>query len=474
MYNILLQRYSAYSVYFCFTFFFISFLFIGALRPVFAANCGQHNLSGYVWSSNIGWISLSCISGSTIDYGLDWNLGNGDFLNGSYAWSSDAGWIHFAPSSPFPGLPNNSANYNKVTGMVTGWAKVIGWGADGWIKLGPLSIGGTDYGMKVNPDKTTSGWAWNQDQGGYGAGVGWISFAPVFGGGSASVPFFKGEAGDIYGKLGVQPTQAPPSPSGNATYLIHSNGTISPTTAISEYGVNGTKTPVPIDFPRSSNSYTNVLGKLDRAGIIAGKYSGTGTPTNPDPGSVTTYNGNCGQTKTSNSAFGASVTLNDGVYYSQQKFVVDKPLTLKIGTGNNKGRGTIVVDCDLLINENIDYEVGTPNNRLDQLPSVAWIVKGNVIIDPKVTKVVGVFYVEDNGANTGIIDTGTYAGSQADVAFVANGAMIAKGFKFSRSFSGDSSTPSEKVLYDGRAWLNTPPGLLDITKAMPTFREVAP
>lgn len=443
------------------------FLFV---HRVFATSCGTHNLNGYIWSSTVGWISLSCTPGGSIDYGIDWNQGTGVFLSNSYAWSENVGWIDFAPSFPPnpPTAPNSAPVYNKVSGMVTGWAKIIGWAGSGWIKLGPLTVSGTDWGMKINPDKTTSGWAWNIDQSGFGAGAGWIAFQPTLGGGSASTPYFKGEQGSIYGKLGVQPTQAPPSPSGNATFFIHSNGSISPATAVSELAAGGTKTPVPIEFPRASNNYSNVLGTLDRAGIIAGKYNANG---------VTTYAGNCGQTQNSSASFSGqpnSPILDDKVYYSQKKFVVDSPLTIKIGTGNKLGRGTIVVECDMVINENIDYEAGTPGNRLDQLPSVAWIIKGNLTIAPKVTKIVGVFYVEDNGANTGIIDTGTYAGAQIDVPLVVNGVMLAKGFKFSRNFSASSSTPSEKVLYDGRLWLNTPPGLTDIAAAMPTYRDVAP
>jgi hypothetical protein len=69
------------------------------------------------------------------------------------------------------------------TGKVTGWARAYraiepegqtlgGW--DGWILLGPIVKGGTDYGVSIN--KSTgdfSGWAWSDMV------IGWIDFEGV-------------------------------------------------------------------------------------------------------------------------------------------------------------------------------------------------------------------------------------------------------------------------------------------------------
>lgn len=137
------------------------------------------NLSGYGWSSEIGWISFRGRTADDYPYGVyvDENTGN---LSG-YAWSSNSsggvtggiGWINFAPSGPYPGAPNFSARYNFTTDTLEGWARVVsaGDGWDGWIKLGGTATDGTVY--RVKRDILTNrmeGFAWGGDV------IGWISF----------------------------------------------------------------------------------------------------------------------------------------------------------------------------------------------------------------------------------------------------------------------------------------------------------
>jgi len=132
-----------------------------------AQSGASHNVRGWAWSENIGWISFNNIGGGgAIDYGVNIDAA-GNFSG--YAWSENIGWISFNQSD-LTGCPQSpcSATLNIETGAVSGWARALAnssaW--DGWIGLN-----GTNYGLTVS--KTTgefSGWAWGSDV------VGWISF----------------------------------------------------------------------------------------------------------------------------------------------------------------------------------------------------------------------------------------------------------------------------------------------------------
>jgi len=153
------------------------------------------NVSGFAWSENIGWISFNSTSdGSPADYGVEIDLATGNFSG--HAWSENIGWIDFAPVGPYPEAPNNSAHYDSVTGEVSGWAKILSLGNDGWLKLRatasagvpfpipfsipfPLFFGSYAYGVSI--DSATgdfSGWAWNYNEDSE-AGIGWVDFSGV-------------------------------------------------------------------------------------------------------------------------------------------------------------------------------------------------------------------------------------------------------------------------------------------------------
>ena len=117
------------------------------------------------------------IIGNAYSYGVRIDPLTGVFSG--YAWSENIGWISFAPPpdyATYPGTgypnctingtcpvaPNYSAKIDFATGKVTGWARACagtvngdcnsptrtdGW--DGWILLGPIEKGGTDYGVNV-------------------------------------------------------------------------------------------------------------------------------------------------------------------------------------------------------------------------------------------------------------------------------------------------------------------------------------
>lgn len=126
----------------------------------------EHNMSGWAYSSNIGWISFNCTndnSCATHNYGVNQDA-NGNLVG--YAFSSSIGWIQFGNLlSGFPkqGSPEHDALV--VSGKLSGWAKAIGadgndW--DGWISLSDTTT--PKYGVTI--DQTTgkfSGYAWGSD-----------------------------------------------------------------------------------------------------------------------------------------------------------------------------------------------------------------------------------------------------------------------------------------------------------------------
>ena len=70
-------------------------------------------LTGYAWSTNLGWINLNPAQSGVV------NNGNGS-LSG-YAWGENAGWINFNP--PNGGVTINSSG--QFTGFV--WSENYGW-----------------------------------------------------------------------------------------------------------------------------------------------------------------------------------------------------------------------------------------------------------------------------------------------------------------------------------------------------------
>jgi len=140
----------------------------------------NENVSGWIWSDNIGWISLNNITddGSSYNYGVNINPSTGLFSG--YAWSDSVGWIDFSPSGFYPDIPNYSACLD-FPGVVeicngigdhkaAGWARTVntGDGWDGWIKLRD-DVVYTDGVFLNNSTDELEGWAWSDD-------FGWISF----------------------------------------------------------------------------------------------------------------------------------------------------------------------------------------------------------------------------------------------------------------------------------------------------------
>lgn len=186
-----------------------------------AAPAGTIPLSGWAWSGGdaadgpfMGWISFS--SDNTpgeSTYGVYQSVSDGS-LSG-YAWSSNLGWISFN-ASDVSGCPSGTCapTVDLSTGQVTGWARACsaftgsacsgtldtrsgGW--DGFIALSG-SGGGTTFGITQNLATCQwSGYAWGSTN------IGWINVNPVSGYGvRCAMPDLRAQYVDqITAKVGV-------------------------------------------------------------------------------------------------------------------------------------------------------------------------------------------------------------------------------------------------------------------------------
>lgn len=141
---------------------------------------GTMSLTGYAWSSAIGWISFSGLAEDSSPYGVSENKTSGA-LSG-YAWSPTVGWITFNASDGTHTAPQA----NLATGNVTGWARacaafsnatacsgVLAGTWDGWISLSGVAGDSTPYGITQSPTCEWAGYAWGDDI------ISWVSLAGI-------------------------------------------------------------------------------------------------------------------------------------------------------------------------------------------------------------------------------------------------------------------------------------------------------
>jgi hypothetical protein len=499
-----------------FCLFLISFLWLikEKIGEVWAGE--EDKALGWAWSENFGWFSANCTNLAEcpvavpppFDYGLD--IKEDGRLEG-YLWAENIGWIQFGNlvGAPAPG----QAFYDKTTAKVSGWAKILNLGEDGWLRLrgSTVSVGSgpyrscadckdikdeegnlidvqcnicfkselyggsgnicnnclsctrgadenicdicvecNDYGTAI--DRVTGkivGWAWNGNSNPV-VGVGWLNFSPKLGGVVVKAPWLETFFGELYSKsyIGSPSDFVPLMQKYNATYCLMPAGAVTHFT--SQTGCNLSPFEE-INYPKSVNRYTNVLGKIDIDGILSGRY---------------------GTVKTITDSSGIESMLGGKVYYRNGDLTLDAKM-FSNGTGGQKGTGLILVKGNLNIIGDITYQSGNVNN-LKNLASLGWMIlddgtgtKGNVYISPGVSDLAGNFYAE------GTIFTGTTGDPDTDVSLTVKGVMLAKMFKFQRLWAS-AERGSEQVIYDGRVLANTPPGMEDIVKALPTWRETAP
>lgn len=331
------------------------------------------------------------------------------------------------------------------------------------------------------------GWAWNSWNTGppynLDLGLGWFHFSPRIT--TSTRPYFSVERGSIYSGSHIFGRYAPPQGRYNASYLIEAGGTI--TNFVSEItlgeqdqqGEIGNR-PWTINFLKPLGThYANALGFVDYLGLIytfdAGppiknKYGSEIVQFDPtDPGEpndslISILNDDPGDPPLGGQIFYASST---GQASTNLILPAGTPLKVKIGSGADRGSGIIIVDGNLEINSNITYETGAVSNLLD-IPSLVWIVRGDVTIDPSVTKISGTFIVLGNGG----AGSGQFSSGDGNTQLEIMGNVLARRFNLERTWYDTASLePAELFINDGRLQANPPPGLTDFSRAVPRFSE---
>lgn len=431
---------------------------------------------GWLWSGHYGWTSLNCDNtyyGTNLNLcgGIDYGLLMDEQNISGWAYNPYLGWLCMGEScSAYGNTPDAGAPfaiYSRSTGEINGWGKFINirdssgqavWDQIGWLQLRNASwCNPPDYDCAYLDfgQRKIGGFAW---AGGYlpGSleltGPGWQQFS-----GNINLPWLETLYGSVYSKnqVGSNATIVPPAGRYSASYCILSGGeVINFTSGLDCVEANYRE----IDFPTSANQYRNILGVIDFNEILNGEE--------------TVFE----QTEVSGTL---PTTLDGGVYYftsaGQSDYYINQPLTIYNARNLfSSGAGTVVINGNLHINSNIYYETAPVSGKISNLASMAWIVKGDVIIDPAVTQIVGSFIIlgQDGiacpNADCGRLLTGNDSANPKQL--VLKGLVLAKQINFQRYYKVNQAS-AEQFIYDGRAMVNTPPGLSDLTKALPIWRE---
>lgn len=324
-----------------------------------------------------------------------------------------------------------------------------------------------EYGVAVDYSKNRlSGFAWgmlHQEVGtgncSSSVGVGWLAFHTLSNG--VFAPWLQSSAGSIYSASGVgsSSTFRPPSGEYSATYAIHSGGTIT-----NFYSSGGSYWEDEyydvIEYPDLDENYANILGRIDFSGLQAGLY---------------------GETEEITSQADIDSILGGKVYVRNGSLTINSALTFNNGNSSTPdGSGTIIVKGDLTINSDIAYS-SSAVSKIKYLPSVAFIVLGDVTVDPTVGSLDGAYIVLGDGSpatcpalTSAANGCGRFStGLSYTAALEVNGLVMSKQFNLQRLYSS-LTEGAEQFSYDGRLLANTPPGMGDITQALPEWVEVAP
>ena len=473
------------------TFFLVSIIFILSLFFVGKILAQSNiNLRGWAWFSNFGWVSLSalnhfgsppadCSGQNNSAYGL---ILKPDRSLCGWAYSSNFGWVCFGSSCL--GLPQEfgatippggwQAQVIEESGnfVVYGWAKALFLGDEGWLSLNCkndefFSIGSShcfQSNYKTLYDSTVptlAGFSWNNNDNNRGAG--WLGFNPEV----YDQPWLETKFGDIYAKGGISAVKPPPLGYANATYQILANGNI-----INFSSLQCPDLPCnwidpnfgPIDFPSPTNRYTNILGRLDLDGLI--------TKVN---GNLNKYGQEIVDIDQAIDIGFPNGILGGKIYYHLGDLDINVALEFRSGSAynsNDSGAGTVIVNGDLNIYADVDYNNQFVIQRLINLASLAWIVKGNIYISSEVEKLAGAFVSLGaegcSDPSCGVINTGAF--TSPDKPLEVSGLMIARQFYFQRQYLS-ALRGAERIIYDGRILANIPPGLEDFAGALPIWRE---
>ncbi len=167
--------------------FILAFVCIAVLGVVSRVQAAEYPLTGWLWSSNIGWISMSSTNSGAGGSSYGVTIDDAGKLKG-YAWTPNAGWLSFN-SSDVSGcgdstLASCDPQVTYETGKVLGWARFIngigrtdGW--NGWLQLSDSqyfkspTLGGNGGVTYDNTARVFRGYAWGSPA------IGWIDFNSV-------------------------------------------------------------------------------------------------------------------------------------------------------------------------------------------------------------------------------------------------------------------------------------------------------
>lgn len=457
------------------------------------ATCGQ-KLLGWAWSDNLGWISLNkqtcehlheTVPPATCGpQGIDYYVqaSENDQVLG-WAWADTAGWVCFGTTCtgtpPAGNIAVTILTDDPEAPSVNGWAKITSQGDNGWVSLNcsnasecttsNYAVHLTNATFNGEQRRTLSGWGWNggdsnaNDEADFG--FGWMQFNPPI----LEIPaWLQTRYGDIYARRGLS---GQPSPGYNATYRILSGGGITQFTSAQGQSTSWVSPEFGrINFPTPETRYSNILGRLDVAGLTCQFNVSSGTCINRYGTTVKRITG-------------TPPTILNGIVYVYEGDVtlgsVGSTIQFNNASDFDSAAGTIIVRGNLTINGDMVYEPSTALalTRFKNLASVAWIVEGDVRVAPEVQSLVGNFVVIGNGTacdpDADVPGCGQFfscSGSGCDNPLTVSGLVMARKFKLDRTYRNQLQG-SEVIIYDGRLLANTPPGLTDFAKALPIWRS---
>jgi hypothetical protein len=257
--------------------------------------------------------------------------------------------------------------------------------------------GGSDWVRKCGAvDVAYSRWSPGRAQ----LGLGWMEFMPA--GALMGIPWVETMYSDIYAAESIQ-LAPPPRGSGKytATYLIMADGSIQgvsevnpPTTAFYEEGFQPLIEEAGLPFGENALSMINVEALTTTVDGTRNRY-----------GHEVDSHDDTGQSKVDISADFGTTSLGGKIYYyhGADQYTFDSEVTFPLGTAESGGNGLIVIDGNLEINANIFYEQGDLSSLgINAMPSVAFIVEGNINVNSMVDEISGVFVAK---GDEGVIST---------------------------------------------------------------------
>ena len=252
--------------------------------------------------------------------------------------------------------------------------------------------------------------------------------------------------GNVYAQQGIIADVATGAPSkSKASYCLTSKGTI--TGVQSDRSCVESGSSQSISLPSITTNYQGTLGTLDIKGILSGRY-----------GIVIPF-------------IGALPNMLGGKVYYATGDVTLSATSFQNGTLQTEiGTGLLIVEGgNLTITGNLGYASQSLSQHLKNLASFGVIVKkkvpngpgGSIIIQPGVTQIVGAYFAED---------TFQTATNGADQPLQVLGMVAAHKFNLQRNYR-NVNTPAETFVFDGRASVNPPPGMQDVSKTLPTTND---